>query len=377
MICVKCGKEIAQPLELYDGSWVCPSCFKDLIGVDQEFVINEENESLYRTSEINYYTWLENADGEATLALVEEAVSLCKQAAYMGNPMALLRLGYYYDKDYDEINRSESMRCRFAYKCYKSVALALSPPKVLEGAQAIDFIELQKRASVMLFDMMKSAPDDMRRAVAVDFERTRKVLSAKFGIEYYGSFDGEKSGQSGRLARLNELVSSLKNNHRAPIFGVIRVTASDIQKMFDPKGREKAQVSLLSVIKKKKTDVFLVKLNDKGAIDEKDDGIYKLTTESQVSQLLALYDLSQPLALVIVNGLGKHPYLNGVEDDISDALRKKDGFLIHRLLSDADRTQTEFVFYDDDLYYFARGQKRKTAHALEKLIDSVCEGGKD
>ena len=51
--------------------------------------------------------------------------------------------------------------------------------------------------------------------------------------------------------------------------------------------------------------------------------------------------------------------------------------MLKRLLSDADRTQTEFVFYDDDLYYFARGQKRKVAQAVEKLIDSVCEGGKD
>ncbi len=377
MICVKCGKEIAQPLELYDGSWVCPSCFKDLIGADQAFVINKESESLYRTSEINYYTWLENADGEAKLSLVEEAVALCKQSAYMGNPMALLRLGYYYDKDYDEINRSESMRCKFAYKCYKAVALALAPPKILEGAQAVDFTELQKRASLMLFDMMRNAPDDMKRAVAVDFEHTRKVLSSKFGIEYYGSLGGEKSGQAGRLARLNELVSSLKNNHRAPIFGAVRLTAEELQKLFDPKGRAKAQVSLLSVIKKKKTDVFLVKLNEKGAVDEKDDGIYKLTTESQVSQLLSLYDLSQPLALIVVNGLGKHPYLNGVEDAISNTLRKSDGFLLKRLLSDADRTQTEFVFYDDDLYYFARGQKRKVAQAVEKLIDSVCEGGKD
>ena len=126
MICHndRCGKEVEQPLELYDGSWACPYCKREMGGDFSAFSITEENEELYILSERSYYRWLTNMKllrGKAAQKLIDRAVELCRESAQLGNPLAVLRLGFFYDKDYVEVNRSEAVRCRIAYAYYSAV----------------------------------------------------------------------------------------------------------------------------------------------------------------------------------------------------------------------------------------------------------------
>ena len=129
MICHndRCGKEVEQPLELYDGSWACPYCKREMGGDFSAFSITEENEELYILSERSYYRWLTNMKllrGKAAQKLIDRAVELCRESAQLGNPLAVLRLGFFYDKDYVEVNRSEAVRCRIAYAYYSAVCFS-------------------------------------------------------------------------------------------------------------------------------------------------------------------------------------------------------------------------------------------------------------
>ena len=107
MICQQCHKRAEQPLELYDGGWACPHCKHGLMSAFSDFSVTRENEELFTLSERSYYRWLTNARrGQEGRTWLDKAVELCRESARLGNPLAVTRLGYYYDKDYVEENRS-------------------------------------------------------------------------------------------------------------------------------------------------------------------------------------------------------------------------------------------------------------------------------
>ena len=131
MICQQCHKKVETPLELYDGGWACPHCKHGLMSAFSDFSVTRENEELFTLSERSYYRWLTNARrGQEGRAWLGKAVELCRESARLGNPLAVTRLGYYYDKDYVEENRSEAVRCRIAYAYYSAVCFSDAELKV-------------------------------------------------------------------------------------------------------------------------------------------------------------------------------------------------------------------------------------------------------
>ena len=52
-----CGKNIATPLELFNGLLACPHCKKELT-IIRDFKITEHNNDLYNLSELYYYKYL-------------------------------------------------------------------------------------------------------------------------------------------------------------------------------------------------------------------------------------------------------------------------------------------------------------------------------
>lgn len=371
MKCNQCGKQISAPLELYDGRIVCSKCGKDLLASDRPFVLTEENQAYFNKSEELYFAWLENADGESKLSMAEKAVDLCKTSAYLGNPNALARLGYYYDRDYDEVNRGENMRCRLAYRCYKAVCMQNQSPTVEDGAKEIDFTALQKRTAKMLFEMMKTAPEETVKAVESDFRVVKERIATKFG-EVYHAQDAVEETDATKIAL--EQIALIKSEQRATLFGVIKMNKATLTSVIEPK-KDKS-LTLLDVIKKRKTEVYLVKLDRASNINANDDAFYRLTNENQVNTILNELSSEETVAIVYVNGWGKHKYYSKI-DEIVKAIAKNRYDLARRLICDADRRRIEFTFYDDDLYYcqnFTGGHKSLSS-AMEKLIETVCEGG--
>ena len=120
MKCTTCGKEVT-PLELYDGTWSCPSCRNPLVDHLDQFVINYDNEELFTQSEILYSNWLFNNDGSTGLSSIDKAVRLCRESARMGNPKAIARLAFYYDKDYVGRECSETTRFKIAFNYYSMI----------------------------------------------------------------------------------------------------------------------------------------------------------------------------------------------------------------------------------------------------------------
>ena len=65
-----------------------------------KFVITSENEELFRQAELLYAGWLFNKDGKVSFDAIDKAVEFCRASAEQGNPKALARLAYFYDKNY-------------------------------------------------------------------------------------------------------------------------------------------------------------------------------------------------------------------------------------------------------------------------------------
>ena len=84
-----CGKNIATPLELFNGLLACPHCKKELT-IIRDFKITEHNNDLFNLSELYYYKYLTSFTGEqpkskntvAKKVLLEKAIATCKEAAY-------------------------------------------------------------------------------------------------------------------------------------------------------------------------------------------------------------------------------------------------------------------------------------------------------
>ena len=118
--CTHCGKEIA-PLELYNGTWSCPRCRNPIEDKQSTLKITKENEELFRQGELLYAKWLFSRTGGTDISIVDKAISLCRASARQGNPKAMARLGFYYDKDYIGDNFTEATRVKLAYQYYSQV----------------------------------------------------------------------------------------------------------------------------------------------------------------------------------------------------------------------------------------------------------------
>ena len=127
MKCQKCDLEQDRPLETYDGRLWCVKCHAPLTGTAPAFAFTEESEAFYNLSEICFGDYLMKASQYVTLSgepakkegvpteelreLRDKAVEYCSRSAAAGDPRAVVRMGYYLDRDYAETGRSAELRC--------------------------------------------------------------------------------------------------------------------------------------------------------------------------------------------------------------------------------------------------------------------------
>ena len=372
--CTACGKGIA-PLELYDGTWSCPYCRNLIMDQQSDLRITKENEELFRQGELLYAKWLFNRDGRESIAVVEKAINLCRLSARQGNPKAIARLGYYYDKDYIGTNFTESMRVKLAYSYYSQVCYSgLSEIETEKGVKSTDWHEVCRRTAHAMLLMLSQAPADIQESkmynVKANLERLRSVLGQDINVSGYSSGYYKLSNKE----RLFSTLISCMDKHRAPLFGAYRITRGDLKDIGErswPGNENKIPNALEYIVSK--VLVYYIKASE---LNDPDSKFARLGTVEDLEGIFEEgLDESDMLWIFFFNHNGAHKYLN------NNGKRKK----VNNVLYAAGEAQDELkrllqfgkstfhTFYDDDIYQYSK--QKGLAEATNALIEQVCNGG--
>ena len=373
MNCVSCKKTIDQPLELFDGEWACPHCRRIVGGMMTDFVITYENDRIFQLAENIYLAWLDDAvhragrSGADDAKQLRKAVELTREAAALGNPEAVVRLGYYYDKDYTEATKSETARCRAAYAYYSAVCFAdPAKLKIEDGVKvSFDFKALQIRAARYLLKMLANAPAELVRKEKFDYEKNKTDIEDRLGIKCPSAQKGglKPSAQEQAFAKLRSCHSA----HKAPLFGVIKLTGAEFEELAAMK------VGLDTLIRfiKRGVQLSAVKANRDGKVGY-DDVFETLKNERALNEYLASADRGGSYWLFFFNPKGGHRFYGKIGlDKIRKALVRDDHDVVKRII-DA-WTGEDLTFMDDDVYMCK--VKMSIRSAVEQLADTVQNGG--
>ena len=164
MICKKCNsKEIEEPIILINGEWFCPYCAKPLVNTEIAFQITKESNDLFKLSELFYYKSFSEKDSVKREFYIENAIANCRLAVEQGHPEAYFRLGFYYDKDYLELNRSEIARCQMAYQYYSALCFSTSKDTDFNVSPEVEYhktlSQLKQEAAKYMLEMLSEFAD--------------------------------------------------------------------------------------------------------------------------------------------------------------------------------------------------------------------------
>ncbi len=371
--CTACGKEIA-PLELYDGTWSCPHCRNLLIDQQSELKVTRENEELFRQGELLYAQWLFNRDGRANFSLVEKAIGLCRRSARLGNPKAIARLGYYYDKDYIGGNFTEAMRVKLAYTyysqiCYSGLNEVETPPSI-----KMNWNDVCRQTAHAMLLMLSQAPAEVQESKTYNVKANLERLRSNFGEDF--NFSGYASSYY-KLSNKERFFSTLIacwDKKRAPLFGAFRLTVGDFKEIYERSwpGDDKIESALGHIAKAKDVIISYMKVSE---LSNQKGKFNRLGTSSSFERMFDELDESEMIWIFCFNNHGGHKYLssNGKRKKVLSVLYK-DGEPQDMLKKLLQFGKTSFyAFYDDDIYH--RSQQKSLQDATRVLIDDVCSGG--
>ncbi len=226
----KCGIDIKAPLDLYNGDMACPRCRKKIELISGEMQLTDNNRELYELAELWYSYGLSLSIGNSvpeavrdiglgSAAMIDNALGLTMEASMLGHPEARWRLGFFYDKDYAESDKTEAVRTRLAGKYYSSIFESNSREFTGYGKDETD--ALKHRAARDFIKMLSLADKNEReyfsreREVALTFltedERTEVNMPEKTDAESFKA-----------------LAALFSSDVRAPLFGMF---VSDAESM--------------------------------------------------------------------------------------------------------------------------------------------------
>lgn len=358
-----CKKEIETPLILYNGDIVCPYCGNPLVNDEIEFKITKKSEELFKLSEILYYTSLSTEDKVARNNYIKSAVEKCIDAMEMGHPQAYIRLGYYYDKDYVDLNRTEAVRTKIAYQYYSAIVYSHSKDiKIEEGADPISLEDLKKNAADYMLKMLLDFEDDEQSSEKFSYEynatKIKELLN--YSIEDDG---GNAYGNSiGNIQRILSTLESCKNKNRAPVFGLYTIlTKNELKSLFEAKN--KMVLDLMDTEKLRLACYSYERNNRVGG------GMISLSTKYQVDSILNELKEDGKVALVFFNKKNGHKLLKRsdlkeIEKFIFNTIDEYVSMHINNIYSKVEKFY-ERVYNDDDIYF------HKIKH--KKITDSLVE----
>ena len=154
----------------------------------EKFVITRENEELYRQSELIYAGWLFDREEQTKIDTVDKAIELCRLSAEQGNPKALARLAYFYDKNYicvsgDSLEGDEFMHFKIAYNYYTMLCFARTNEiEVHEGCEAVDWNRLREATALAMLRMLRYAPAALSENATYQFKQNLERVQSELGM---------------------------------------------------------------------------------------------------------------------------------------------------------------------------------------------------
>ena len=369
MICQQCHKRAEQPLELYDGGWACPHCKHEMMSAFSAFSVTAENEELFTLSERSYYRWLTNSRrGQEGRTWLDKAVELCKEAARLGNPLAVTRLGFYYDKDYVEENRSEAVRCRIAYAYYSAVCFSDADLKVQEGVRGrYEWKDIRVHAAELMLNMLAYAPEELTALDKFNFEYNRARVRAKLGVDTPAV--RTEPMRVGRSRQAFELLYSCFAKQRAPLFGIFRLSGEELKGLFGITMGSRFDAYRMA---ERGLYIGVIGCDKRGGVEDGAGTFTALRNRARIGQVLAATEDGAPLCLYFFNENGGHRFFGRYGlGAIRKALEANRFALVKRLIDDGGRM--DYTFLDDDVYLY-KTTMRGAADAVRRLVHAVCEG---
>lgn len=343
-----------QILELYDGQMASLATKRLLSDAVPELKFTARGKELFALSESFYCKWL---GGGCDYSLVDKAIALCREAAALGEPRAVVKMAFYYDKDYLAVDRTEEFRCRVACDYYSKVVYCEETPKSPDGASPDDWEELQRTAARMFVDMLAGAQKSLSDYTDGKYscaENARRIRE-KFGIESERGVLAHNPLSDGDKFAETVLTSCKRNKTRAPLFGIMRLTAGEVARVFAPKSEA-------------------MKLCGDVNIWIEDEGkVFRVNNTSAFRSSLGGLQGNEIRLYFVNSNAGGHKYLSGKQRKDLCELMLKDNFARFTRLKDSadERGKSRYVFSDDDVQFFINGKLTPLKSALDGLLDRV------
>ena len=365
MICQKCKKNI-KPLELYNGDWACPTCKgKAVLTVASIAVkVNKENDETFKLSELCYLRALKcQRDARKYEEKLGMAIDYCRTAARMGNPKALIRLGFYYEYGYISADSAESFR--IAYEYYKLVWS--NTPEMEDRLPDRDYAEsckkLRSAAAKHYLELLKKLPESYRRVGNLNYHDEKSKIIAK-GLTVPDDNGADSLMEENRVAHVLSTLQSCFSKERAPLFGVIRLEKGEYGELraIGASSKGGSSSKIVDIAKK-----LLIVLFDA------DSGEFRTVKTADDSAAIAA---ENAYYLYFFNANGQHDISARKCTKIGNALRRSAGLGeysgVKRIIEAMSRnvSQTDYIFSEDDVLMY-KSRLEPFWHATDDLIDAV------
>lgn len=364
MKCQKCKKEFDEVLTLFDGSLVCPKCKSPIF--DADFKITRENDEIFKLSELFYLNALKAESRKDYKKYIEQATSLCIYAANLGHPSAVWRIGFYYQKDYMERNRSESERLRYAgfyFKLlYKSKLESVSVEKGIDGYQNDFYLKLKTRAASDFLNIIGK----LKAGNAETMRFEREYIKSVYGLT--SSFDVIEDKTSGKPY---DILKECSSDFRPPRFGMIKMTKAEFCESYSEICPLLASDKKISSVMIYFDDEWNARITTKPLSDIKNiEEYFKRWEEDKDAK-----GSKGTLFLFFVNRAGKNKMTSHLKKDFFEYLRISDGRASDTLQKflgtfyvKCRSNGCDFVFTDDDII---AQNTRSADEALANIMNKI------
>lgn len=398
MICTEatCGRSIETPLELFDGSLVCPYCGNVL---KHKFSVNERNDDLFRLSQAYYFKYLAEAattlsnqtENEAKKAeriykYLENAVACCRKAARSGHPEACVKIGFYWEAGY--VGKRDSIdRYKMAYRYYDEVCnLDERQLEIERGeggvATARDYAKPEKfrqvkiEAAARLLKMLAEVGEELQNIMGFNLAKVTERAKAIAGVHGEAAVSHRKASREEIVLRT--LKDAKKNAGDAPVFGYFLMSVNELRQAY---GDDKSTDKIFNLVSGGKLELkwaFWADLDDNVV----DNNAFVDINDNQDSLPEERYGEKQVL-VSFFNGAWTPAPTKEIGKKKTKCLNKLATFLFKyndpteafQELCKTSRTEFARIFYADDLYYGCLKDGRDPVRGiLEYLLQKRAEG---
>lgn len=377
MICTNnnCQKKFAKPLELYNGSIACPHCKTQLSAVP-DLTITKHNDELFNLSEVCFLRYLspESLKTITNKSLIPEqkkllnrAIEYCSSSAKEGNPKAIYKLAYY-NEHYLETVRSETDRMRLAFEYYYAIChykpTTVTTEDDVKGLSNAELQSLKRQSALSLLKLYYAHPIAFKGKTG--FENRKTEVENVYGT---ADFTSSASSNKNKANHLHGILVSCFDKDRAPLFGLYKINGKEFKDFVTMMSKKSKFRYNFSKLMDKGIEIRYSRADEDGKLG-RDSVFYRITNDKIAQELISdLYDKDY-LYLYIFNVQGKHQYLSSNQmKQVKKDIAKDDEYT--PLIELIDYSNQDYLFYDDDIYFFKKGFNAKGC--VEQLIEFVTK----